>query len=209
MELINKYFPELTALQKTQFAQLEPIYREWNEKINVISRKDIDNIYLHHVLHSLTIVKFIKFKPGTKIVDLGTGGGFPGIPLAIFFPECEFLLVDSIGKKLKVIDEVIAQLGLTNVSTSHSRIEDIKGKKFDFVVTRAVATVDKLVQWSRKSISSKHINSFPNGIIALKGGNIREEIKLLPKGEYTEVKELFKLIPEDYFQEKCVLYVQG
>jgi 16S rRNA (guanine527-N7)-methyltransferase len=209
MEIIKKYFPELTPHQLQQYEQLAPLYKEWNEQINVISRKDIDNIYLHHVLHSLSLIKYIKFKPGSNIVDLGTGGGFPGIPLAIYYPDCQFYLVDSIGKKLKVVDEVASAIGLTNVKTSHSRVEDVKNMKFDFVVTRAVATIDKLVNWSRKSISQKHINSLPNGILALKGGNIKEELKLLPKGEYSEVKPIINYIPEEYFNEKSIVYVQG
>lgn len=209
MELILKHFNQLTKKQTDQLQMLDALYKEWNEKINVISRKDIDNLYLHHVLHSLAIAKYISFKDNTRILDLGTGGGFPGIPLAILFPNCNFLLVDSIGKKLKVIEEVASAIELTNVGTNHSRVEDIKNEKFDFVVTRAVATVDKLFQWSRKSLSSKHINAIPNGIIALKGGNLKEEMKLLPRGEYYELTPLKKLINEEYFDEKTLVYIQG
>jgi 16S rRNA (guanine527-N7)-methyltransferase len=209
MELILKYFNQLSDTQIDQFQKLDGLYREWNEKINVISRKDIDNLYLHHVLHSLCIAKYISFKDGTKILDLGTGGGFPGVPLAILFPKCSFLLVDSIGKKLKVIEEVATAINLSNVATRHTRVEELKNEKFDFVVTRAVATVDKLFHWSRKSLSTKHINAIPNGIIALKGGNLKDELKLLPRGEYYELTPLKKMINELYFDEKTLVYIQG
>ncbi len=151
----------------------------------------------------------MKFKDGTRFLDLGTGGGFPGIPLAIVLPECTFLLVDSINKKLNVVNEIAQTIGLENISTRHTRAEDIKKEKFDFVVTRAVATIDKLVLWCRKSISDKHINIMPNGIIALKGINLKEEMKLLNKGEYTEIKPLKNYFDEAYFQEKAMVYVQG
>jgi 16S rRNA (guanine527-N7)-methyltransferase len=209
MEEIKKYFPDLTEKQLAQFEQLLPLYTEWNEKINVISRKDIENLYVHHILHSMAIAKYIKFKEGSRILDLGTGGGFPGVPLAILYPECQFLLVDSINKKLAVINEVIAAIGLENIVTRHARVEEMKGEKFDFVVTRAVATIDKLFLWSRKHLSSKHINSFPNGVIALKGVNLKNEMKLLPKGEYYEIVPLRKYFREEYFDEKGLVYVQG
>lgn len=209
MEIILSYFPNLSEEQKRQFQSLQELYAEWNQQINVISRKDIENLYLHHVLHSLAIARYIQFKPGTDVLDLGTGGGFPGLPLAILFPETRFLLVDSIGKKLKVVNEVAAAIGLTNIETRHIRAEEIKDKKFDFVVTRAVATLDKLYYWSKKLIKTKHINAFPNGIIALKGGNIREEIKLLPRGEYAEITPLSKYFKESFFEEKALVYIQG
>ncbi len=209
MEIILSYFPNLSEEQKRQFQSLQDLYAEWNQQINVISRKDIENLYLHHVLHSLAIARYIQFKPGTDVLDLGTGGGFPGLPLAILFPETRFLLVDSIGKKLKVVNEVAAAIGLTNIETRHIRVEEIKDKKFDFVVTRAVATLDKLYYWSKKLIKTKHINAFPNGIIALKGGNIREEIKLLPRGEYAEITPLSKYFKESFFEEKALVYIQG
>lgn len=209
MDILIKYFPDLSQEQIRMFGLLDNLYREWNEKINVISRKDVDNLYIHHVLHSLAIAKFIDFKPGTKILDLGTGGGFPGIPLAILFPECSFLLVDSIQKKINVVHEIILSLGLKNAEARQTRAEDIKKEKFDFVVTRAVAKVDKLLPWSRKVIdTSRHKNTYPNGLLALKG-HIREELKLLPKFEYTESVHLYKYFKEEYFEEKYLLYVQA
>lgn len=207
MELIRKYFPDLNEHQIGQFAALEGLYRDWNEKINVISRKDIDNLYLHHVLHSLAIARFIQFKPGTKIIDLGTGGGFPGIPLAIIFPECHFTLVDSIKKKITVVDAVVEALGLTNVQTKNARVEELKDK-FDFVVTRAVAKIDILLPWSRKVLAKQQTNMYPNGLIALKG-DMREEIKLIPKFEYKEMVHIPQYFNEFYFEEKYLVYVQG
>lgn len=204
---IFNYFPNLTETQKAQFEVLETVYREWNEKINVVSRKDIDNLCVHHILHSLAIAKFIDFKPGTKIVDLGTGGGFPGIPLAIMFPECSFTLVDSIQKKITVAQAVAEAAGLKNVQTLHGRVEEMK-EKFDFVVTRAVAKIDVLLPWCRKVLSKSHKNMYPNGLIALKG-DLKEEIKLLPKFEYRESVHINKYFNEPYFEEKYVLYVQG
>jgi 16S rRNA (guanine527-N7)-methyltransferase len=209
MELIKKYFPGLTETQIKQFEALMPLYAEWNEKINVISRKDIENLYEHHVLHSLAIAKFMNFKDGTRFLDLGTGGGFPGVPMAILLPECNFVLVDSINKKLNVINEVAQAIGLKNIVTRHSRVEDLKKEKFDFVITRAVATIDKLLLWSRKSISDKHINIIPNGIIALKGINLKEEMKLIGRREYSEIKPLKDYFSEAYFDEKALVYVQG
>ena len=207
MELILKYFPHLTDHQKEQFALLDTQYRDWNEKINVVSRKDIDNLYLHHVLHSLAIAKFMEFKEGTKIIDLGTGGGFPGIPLAILFPECTFTLVDSINKKITVAAAVAEAIGLNNVTAKTGRVEEMK-VKCDFVVTRAVAKIDKLLPWSRKVLTNDQRNLYPNGLIALKG-DLKEEIKLLPKYEYRESVHIIKYFNEPYFEEKHVLYVQG
>lgn len=210
MTEILKYFPNLTEEQQKQFAELLPLYKEWNEKINVISRKDIDNLYLHHVLHSLAIAKVVNFKDGTSILDLGTGGGFPGIPLAILYPSVSFLLVDSTAKKIRVVQEVVTALGLKNVEAQHIRVEDIKkGVQFDFVVTRAVTLIDQLFRWSRRLIKNKHINALPNGILALKGGNIREEVRTLGKGQYAEVTPISKFFKEEYFEEKVVAYVQG
>lgn len=209
MTEILKYFPKLTPEQQNQFAALLPLYSEWNEKINVVSRKDIDNLNLHHVLHSLAIAKFMGFKDGSRVLDLGTGGGFPGIPLAILYPSVNFLLVDSTAKKIRVVQEVATALGLKNVEAQHIRVEDIKGVQFDFVVTRAVTSLDQLFRWSRRLIKNKHINILPNGIIALKGGNIREEVKALGKGQYVEISNISKFFEEEYFEEKVVAYVQG
>ncbi len=209
MTALLKYFPDLTAEQQAQFAQLKPLYTEWNEKINVISRKDIENIELHHILHSLAIVKVQTFKDGAKILDLGTGGGFPGIPLAIMFPAVSFTLVDSTAKKIRVVTEVAAALGLKNVDARHIRAEELKTERFDFVVTRAVAQFDQLYRWSQKLIAKKHQHALPNGILALKGGNIREEIQAMGKGFYSEIRPISKMFNEPYFEEKAVVYVQG
>jgi 16S rRNA (guanine527-N7)-methyltransferase len=209
MDEIVKYFPKLSEQQVKQFIALKDLYEEWNSKINVISRKDIENLYTNHVLHSLAIAKYINFKSGSLICDLGTGGGFPGVPLAILFPECTFLLCDSIGKKLSVINAVGTSIGLNNVSTHHGRVEEMKGMSFDFIITRAVATLDKLIPWCRSKVSKKHINPIPNGLIALKGStNIREEIKNAGRGIYTEVTPISDFFSEPFFEEKCIVYVQ-
>lgn len=214
MDVLLKYFNDFTPKQLEQFSALGDLYKDWNEKINVISRKDIDGLYEKHVLHSLSIAALFNFKPGTKIVDLGAGGGFPGLPLAIFFPEVEFLLVDSIGKKLKVVDGIAESIGLKNISSRHSRIEEVKDQKFDFVVSRAVAPLKDLWQWSKpliKKDGGKHNDRLIEkgehapGLICLKGGNLAQEISesgtrphLLP------VKELFT---EPFFEEKYIVYV--
>ena len=208
MEIIEKYFPELTSIQKERFAALPQLYAEWNQMINVISRKDVENIMLHHVLHSLSIAKYISFKEGSKIFDLGTGGGFPGIPLAILFPESDFTLVDGTGKKIKVVNAIIESLNLTNAKGLHARAEEIKGK-YDFVVSRAVAKVDQLIHWSRRLVSNNQQNRLPNGLIALKGGNLVEELKLLPKWEYYEVTPISNYFSEPFFEEKNIVYIQG
>jgi len=208
LEIIEKYFPELTSIQKERFAALPQLYAEWNQMINVISRKDVENIMLHHVLHSLSIAKYISFKEGSKIFDLGTGGGFPGIPLAILFPESDFALVDGTGKKIKVVNAIIESLNLTNAKGLHARAEEIKGK-YDFVVSRAVAKVDQLIHWSRRLVSNNQQNRLPNGLIALKGGNLVEELKLLPKWEYYEVTPISNYFSEPFFEEKNIVYIQG
>lgn len=209
MTEILKYFPNLTDDQKEHFTQLLPLYKDWNEKINVISRKDIDNLYLHHILHSLAIVKVMAFKDGANILDLGTGGGLPGIPLAILYPAVNFTLVDSTAKKIRVVQEVVTALGLKNVTAIHTRVEDIKNVQFDFVVTRAVTTLDQLLRWSYKLIKKQHQHALPNGILALKGGNVREEIKAMGKGQYAEINPIQKYFKEAYFEEKVVVYVQA
>ena len=208
MEVIQQYFPDLTERQKQQFEQLFPLFKDWNDKINLVSRKDIDDLYLHHVLHSLAIIRYTKIYPGSQVLDLGTGGGFPGIPLAIMLPEVKFHMVDSIGKKIMVVQDLITKLGLENATAQQIRAEELKSK-YDFVVTRAVATADKLLQWSRKLLKSTHHNPIPNGIIALKGGNIKEETKVLPKGEYVEFTPITDYFKEEYFEGKYVMYIQG
>jgi 16S rRNA (guanine527-N7)-methyltransferase len=209
MTEILKYFPNLTAEQQAQFTELMPLYKDWNDKINVISRKDIDNLYLHHVLHSLAIVKVMQFKDGANILDLGTGGGFPGIPLAIMYPSVNFTLVDSTAKKIRVVQEVATALGLKNVTAIHTRVEEIKNVQFDFVVTRAVTSLEQLLRWSFKLIKKQHQHALPNGILALKGGNIREEIKAMGKGQYAEINFIQKFFKEAYYEDKAVVYVQA
>lgn len=204
MDLITKYFPHLTEEQRRQFAELDPLYRDWNAKINVISRKDIDALYEHHVLHSLGIAQMIRFKPGTKILDFGTGGGFPGIPLAILFPECEFLLVDSIGKKVKVAGAVAESLGLKNVRVLHGRGEEIK-EQFDFVVSRAVMQLQELVSFTKQLVHHTQRNGMPNGLICLKGGELQAELR--PFKRIVEVQELYPTFDEEYFKTKKVVYL--
>ena len=204
MELILKYFPELTEEQKRQFAALYDLYLDWNSKINVISRKDIENLYEHHVLHSLGIAKVINFKPGTKIMDLGTGGGFPGIPLAILFPEVSFHLVDSIGKKVRVATEVANSIGLKNVTLRHARAEEEK-QLFDFVVSRAVMPLADLLKIIRKNITPKQQNSLPNGLICLKGGELEHEA--MPFKNKTTMWDLKDIFEEEFFKTKKVVYV--
>lgn len=205
MELIRHYFPTLSAEQYERFEALDALYHDWNAKINVISRKDIDNLYEHHVLHSLGIAEIINFRPETRVMDLGTGGGFPGIPLAIMFPEVQFHLVDSIGKKIRVCNEVIAALSLTNVTTQHARAEEVK-QRFDFVVSRAVMPLADLVKISRKMIDKTQHNALPNGLIALKGGELEHEAAAV-KGEKL-ITPLSDFFTEEYFETKKVVYVQ-
>lgn len=203
MELIKKYFKNLSPTQTAQFEQLDELYHDWNSKINVISRKDIDNLYEHHVLHSLGIAEVINFKPGTKIMDLGTGGGFPGIPLAIMFPECHFHLVDSIGKKVKVCTEVAQTLNLKNVTTEWTRAENIRDK-YHFVVSRAVMPLADLVKIVRKNIATEQINSMPNGLICLKGGELANET--LPMRSHTLITPLSDYFEEEFYSTKSVVY---
>ena len=204
MELILKYFPKITEEQKQQFAALYDLYIDWNAKINVISRKDITNLYEHHVLHSLGIAKVINFRPGTTVMDLGTGGGFPGIPLAILFPETHFHLVDSIGKKLRVANEVATSIGLKNVTFCHERAEEEK-QKFDFVVSRAVMPLTDLLKIVRKNIASKQQNALPNGLICLKGGELSNET--MPVKNLVEMWDLKDYFEEEFFETKKVVYV--
>ena len=205
MDIILKYFPNLSDRQKEQFTALYDLYFDWNSKINVISRKDIENLYEHHVLHSLAIAKYITFKPGTTIMDMGCGGGFPGIPLAIMFPDVQFHLVDSIGKKVRVAAEIAASIGLENVRTSHSRAEEIKDK-YSFVVSRAVMQLPDLVKICRKNISKEQDNVLPNGIICLKGGDMTAETQ--PFRKSCEVVNVSNYFGEEYFKDKKVVYVQ-
>lgn len=204
-EIIFQYFQELTDVQREQFAQLDALYREWNAKINVISRKDIDNLYPHHVLHSLGIAKIINFRPGTKIMDIGTGGGFPGIPLAILFPECQFKLIDSIGKKIKVASAVAQAIGLKNVQIEHRNVMEEKAK-YDFVVSRAVMNASDLVKLVRKNISREQRNALPNGLICLKGGDVTEE--MAPFANCSEVWNLSQYFADEFFETKKVTYIQ-
>ncbi|WP_298073299.1 16S rRNA (guanine(527)-N(7))-methyltransferase RsmG [uncultured Bacteroides sp.] len=204
MELLLKYFPNLDEKQKEQFAALKELYTDWNAKINVISRKDIGNLYEHHVLHSLGIAKVIRFSPGTKIMDLGTGGGFPGIPLAIFFPEVKFHLVDSIGKKVRVASEVANSIGIKNVTFSHARAEEVKDL-YDFVVSRAVMPLADLMKIVRKKISTHQQNALPNGLICLKGGELKHET--MPFRNKTTMWSLSDYFNEKFFETKKVVYV--
>ena len=207
-ELIYSYFPALTERQREQFAALDGLYHDWNAKINVISRKDIDNLYVHHVLHSLAIAKVISFRAGTQVLDLGTGGGFPGIPLAILFPEVQFHLVDGTAKKIRVCQEVISALDLENCRAEQKRAEEIKRPNYEFVVTRAVAKIDKLAEWSLRLITGKQRNSLPNGILALKGTGLKDELALLPKGAYVEEFPISAWFGEEFFAAKEVMYLQ-
>lgn len=205
VDIIFKYFPKLTELQKQQFTQLAEVYPFWNNQINVISRKDISSLYLHHVLHSLGIAKFMtSFTPGTRILDVGTGGGFPGIPLAILFPEVQFHLVDSIGKKIKVVREVAEALGLKNVDADHMRVEDLD-YKYDFVVSRAVTRLAEFTPWIRNKFEKNDKNGVPNGILYLKGGDLKDEIK--ESRLKAELYPLSSYFEEDFFETKYVVYV--
>ncbi len=204
MELIDKYFPSLTEEQRNQYDALYDLYLDWNSKINVISRKDIENLYEHHVLHSLGIACVIRFKPGTEVMDLGTGGGFPGIPLAIMFPEVHFHLVDSIGKKVKVATEVAAAIGLKNITFQHARAEEVKDK-FDFVVSRAVMPLADLARLVKKNILKKSINALPNGLICLKGGELASESH--PFKNIVVIDDLSQWFKEEYFGEKKVVFL--
>ena len=203
-EIIYKYFPNLSDTQLEQFAALGELYRDWNTKINVISRKDIDQLYQHHVLHSLAIAKVINFRPGTRILDFGTGGGFPGVPLSILFPECQFKLIDGTGKKIRVAQEVANAIGLKNCAPTHLRGEDEKDK-YDFIVSRAVMPLPDLVKLMRKNISKTSQNALPNGVLCLKGGNLQAELQ--PYHKIVETTEISQFFSEEWFKEKFVIYL--
>ena len=203
-QLISRYFPGLSDTQRQQYEALDALYREWNEKINVISRKDIDSLYLHHVLHSLAIAKVVRFRPGTEILDFGTGGGFPGIPLAILFPDCRFKLIDGTGKKIRVAQEVSQAIGLRNCQPEHLRGEDEKGR-YDFVVSRAVMPLPDLVKIVRKNISKTQRNALPNGVICLKGGDLQAETR--PFHNIVELTDISQFFHEEWFKEKHVIYL--
>ena len=203
MKLILKYFPDLTDQQIGQFEQLKGLYKDWNLKINVVSRKDIDELYLRHVLHSLGIAKVMQFKSGSKVMDVGTGGGFPGIPLAILFPETQFHLVDSIGKKIKVVNEVVEGLALENVKTTHGRVEDVKDT-YDFIVSRAVAQMETFVGWTKGRIAKKQNHDLKNGILYLKGGDLTEELKLYSSATLYDLTNYFE---EDFYETKKLVHL--
>lgn len=203
MKLILKYFPQLSEDQIEKFSKLETLYKDWNLKINVVSRKDIDELYLRHVLHALAIAKLIQFKEGSKLLDVGTGGGFPGIPLAILFPECSFHLVDSIAKKIKVVDEVVAGLGLTNVKTTHSRVESINGT-YDFIISRAVAAMPTFVHWVKGKIAKQQNHDLKNGILYLKGGDLTEELKTYKTATIYNLSDYYT---EDFFETKKLVHL--
>ena len=203
-DIILKYFPDLSEEQQRQFEALDDLYRDWNAKINVISRKDIDSLYLHHVLHSLAIAKVVRFRPGTEILDFGTGGGFPGIPLAILFPDCRFKLIDGTGKKIRVAQEVSQAIGLRNCQPEHLRGEDEKGR-YDFVVSRAVMPLPDLVKIVRENISKTQRNALPNGVICLKGGDLQAETH--PFHNIVELTDISQFFHEEWFKEKHVIYL--
>ena len=207
MEDLLRYFPKLNDTQIRQFGMLLPFYQEWNAKINVVSRKDIENLMLHHVLHSLTIARFIQFTPNSSILDLGTGGGFPGIPLAIFFPQVNFTLIDCTRKKIFVVEQACEALGLQNVTPKAVRAEELKGS-FDFVVSRAVTALDQLLVWTRPLIRNKQQNAIPNGLITLKGGMVKQELKTVPNVTYFEITPVSSYFSDPYFEEKFLIYLQ-
>ena len=203
MELITKYFDNLSEKQLEQLSKLQELYQDWNLKINVVSRKDIDELYLRHVLHSLGIAKVMEFQPGAKVMDVGTGGGFPGIPLAILFPETQFHLVDSIGKKIKVVDEVVEGLGLQNVKTTHGRVEEVD-ETYDFIVSRAVAQMETFHRWVKNKVHKKQNHALKNGILYLKGGDLTEELANFPKATIYDLPDFFE---EDFFETKKVVHL--
>lgn len=204
MDLITRYFPELTERQREQMSELETLYPEWNAKINVISRKDIDNLEINHILHSLGLVKFVRFTPGTRVMDLGTGGGLPGIPLAVYYPEVTFHLVDRIGKKLRVAQDIAERIGLTNVTFQHGDVKEVKGK-FDFVISRAVMDLGDMVPLVKRFISDENRNAIPNGLICLKGGDLTGEVQKFRN--QVLIDELSSYFKEDFFKTKIIVYL--
>jgi len=205
MQILTNYFSDFTPTQTQQFEMLLPLYKEWNEKINVVSRKDIDELYLHHVLHSLSIAAYAKFSKVTKVIDIGCGGGFPGIPLAIFYPETEFHLVDSIGKKLKVVNEICAAANIKNITTQHIRAEEIKNRKFDFAISRAVAPLKDLWHWSKPLLNVGLKTNVPNGLICLKGGDLHQEIS--ESNTRPKMLSVYDIFDQEYFKEKYMLHI--
>ena len=204
-DLFLKYWPEMDAVKLQKLIALQDLYEDWNQKINVVSRKDMESFMLHHVLHSLAITKYIRFQPGSRVLDLGTGGGFPGVPLAIFFPEVHFHLVDSIGKKIKVVEGVKESLELNNITTQHARVEEVKGH-FDFVVSRAVAPLSELLQWTRGKYSGEQRNALPNGLICLKGGDLKDEIAQVRSQYIVEEYKISNDFVDPFFETKKVVY---
>lgn len=207
METIDRYFPNLTVAQKDIFTRLKSLYEEQNAKINVISRKDMESFYLHHVLHSLSITAFVNWNLSCKILDLGTGGGFPVVPLAIYYPEIQFTAIDGTGKKIKVVNEIADQLGIKNLKALHLRAEDCR-EKFHFIVSRAVCSLDLLIQYSKPLLLQTSVTALPNGVIAYKGGDLTEEIRDIKKKAYFEIYDIHQKFPEPYFQEKKLVYLQ-
>lgn len=206
-ELILKYFPNLSADQIEKFEQMGNLYKDWNSKINLISRTDIENLFLHHILHSIALLKFYKFREGAKILDLGTGGGFPGIPLAVLMPYSEFSLIDGTAKKIMVVNDIAEKLNCKNVKGLHIRAEEHKFK-YDFIVTRAVASIDILQKWCFPLLKNASVGEMPSGIFAYKGGDYKEELKKIPRYNYTEVNKISDVFSEEYFKEKVIIYLQ-
>ncbi|MBK6859657.1 MAG: 16S rRNA (guanine(527)-N(7))-methyltransferase RsmG [Saprospiraceae bacterium] len=207
MDTIDRYFPDITSVQRSNFLKLKVLYEEQNAKINVISRKDMESFYLHHVLHSLTITAFVNWNSKCRLLDLGTGGGFPAIPLAIYYPEIQFTAIDGTGKKIKVLTEIAEQLGLKNLKAMHLRAEDCK-EKFHFIVSRAVCSLDQLIQYSKPLLLRDAVTALPNGVLAYKGGDLTEEIREIKKKAYFETYDIHQKFPEAYFQEKKLVYLQ-
>ncbi len=209
IRVIERYFPDLLPLQVEQLQALGSLYLEWNEKVNLISRKDIDHIYDRHLLHALAIRKVVAFSKGSNLLDLGTGGGLPGLPLGIVFPNCQFHLIDARQKKIKVVNDIIDKLGLDNISTAHGRVEEVKNRKFDFIISRAVARTEKLISWSSHLLDDNEKNTIPNGYLLLKGGDLRGELNEARVAHVAELYELNKYFNDEWYAEKYVVYIPG